>query len=76
MLLDRYPNIGKIFIMVRGSKGRTSEERFWAEVATSEAFETIRASHPGDSYAAFLKEKIVAIDGDMGARSAASTKRS
>jgi long-chain acyl-CoA synthetase len=66
MLLDRYPNLGKIFVMVRASKGRTSEERFWADVAPSEAFETIKAAHPGDAYAEFLKEKVVAIDGDMG----------
>jgi long-chain acyl-CoA synthetase len=66
MLLDRYPNLGKVFIMVRGSKGRTSEERFWADVATSEALDPIRARYPGDTFHAFLKEKVVAIDGDMG----------
>lgn len=65
LLLDRFPDIGKIFLMTRSSDVQSSEERFWANVATSEALLPLRQRY-GDGFQAFLKEKIVPIDGDMG----------
>jgi long-chain acyl-CoA synthetase len=65
MMLDRYPTIGKIFLLVRSSKKATSEERFWADVATSEAMIPLKAKY-GDGLDAFLREKITPIDGDVG----------
>ncbi len=65
MLLDRYPQIGKIFLLVRKSAKETSEQRFWSTIATSEALEPLRKAH-GDGLDAFLREKIVPIDGDVG----------
>ncbi|MBK6465106.1 MAG: AMP-binding protein [Myxococcales bacterium] len=65
MLLHHYPSIGKIFLLVRSSKKATSTERFWAEIATSEALLPMRERH-GDGLEAFLREKIEPIDGDVG----------
>jgi long-chain acyl-CoA synthetase len=65
MLLARYPNVGKIFLLVRKSAKQTSEDRFWRDVVTSEALEPLRKKY-GDGLAAFLREKIVPIDGDVG----------
>jgi len=66
MLLARYPNIGKLYLMVRSSKGKgTSEERFWREVATNECLRPLREQH-GAGFEAFLRDKIVPIDGDVG----------
>lgn len=65
MMLDRYPTIGKIFLLVRSSKKATSEERFWADVATSEAMLPLKAKY-GDGLDAFLRDKIAPIDGDVG----------
>ncbi len=65
MLLHRYPMVGKIYLLVRKSATKTSEERFWSEIATSEAMGPLIAQH-GDGFHAFLKEKIVPIDGDVG----------
>ncbi len=65
MLLAKYPEVGKIFLLVRKSKTKTSEERFWSEVATSEAMKPLRDQH-GDGFDAFLRAKIVPIDGDVG----------
>jgi long-chain acyl-CoA synthetase len=65
MLLSRYPEIGKIFLLVRKSATKTSEQRFWTEISTSEALEPLRAAH-GDGFEAFLRDKIVPIDGDVG----------
>jgi long-chain acyl-CoA synthetase len=65
MLLDRYPVIGRIYLVVRPKDGGTPVSRFWSSVATSEALGPLRRAH-GDGYEAFLREKIVPIDGDMG----------
>lgn len=65
LLLCRYPEIGKIYLLVRKSAKETSEERFWSTIATSEALEPLRKIK-GDAITAFLKEKVVPIDGDVG----------
>jgi long-chain acyl-CoA synthetase len=64
MLLDRYPNVGKLFLLCRSSEKKTSEERFWSDIATSEALDPLRKRY-GDGFEAFLREKLVPVDGDM-----------
>jgi len=66
MLLDRFPDIGRAYVMVRRGSGTTSETRFWQSVVTSPAFDTLRAKHGGpEGLAAFLKQKVVVVDGDI-----------
>jgi len=65
MLLDRYPEIGKIYLLVRSTKELSSEERFWNVIVKNEAFRAMREQH-GDGFIAFLKDKVVPIDGDVG----------
>jgi long-chain acyl-CoA synthetase len=65
MLLDRLPNIGKIFLLVRSSKTQSSEERFWGTIVHSEALAPLRERY-GEGLDAFLREKIVPVDGDIG----------
>ncbi len=65
MMLDRYPDVERIYLVVRPKNGGTPEARFWADVATSEALAPLRLAH-GDGYESFLREKVVPIDGDMG----------
>lgn len=65
MLLSRFASVGKIFLLVRSQKTKTSEQRFWSEIATSEAMEPLRKQH-GDGFEAFLRDKIVPLDGDVG----------
>ena len=38
MLLDRYPEIGTLYTVVRARKTVTSEERWWSEIAPSPVF--------------------------------------
>jgi long-chain acyl-CoA synthetase len=64
MLLDRYPVVDRIYLVVRPKAGATPDARFWSEIAGSEALGPLRRAH-GDGYDAFLREKIVPIDGDM-----------
>ena len=65
MLLDRYPDVGRVYCLVRPGAGNTAEQRFYKKVATSEAFRPLRARH-GDAMETFLRSKIVAIPGDIG----------
>lgn len=65
MMLARFPNVGRIYLLVRKSKTKSSVERFWSEIATSECLEPLRTLH-GDGFKAFLESKIVPVDGDVG----------
>ncbi|MBP9087141.1 MAG: SDR family oxidoreductase, partial [Kofleriaceae bacterium] len=49
MLLHRYPQVGRIYCLVRPGAGNTAEQRFYRKVASSEAFDPLRAVH-GDNY--------------------------
>jgi long-chain acyl-CoA synthetase len=66
MLLDRFPQIGRAYVMVRRGSGTDSEARFWQSVVTSPAFDPLRAAHGGaDGLAAFLRDKVTVVDGDI-----------
>lgn len=65
MLLCRYPNVGKVFTLVRPGMGNTADERFFTKVVASPAFDPLREMW-GDGYMSFLREKIVPIPGDIG----------
>lgn len=65
MLLDRYPNVGRIFLVCRPKGGaETPEGRFAGEIAPSEALAPLRRAH-GDAFEAFLAAKVTPVDGDM-----------
>ena len=66
LLLARVPDIGKIYLVVRSKKGVSSDTRFWADVASSHPFDPVREQHPGDAYEAFLRDKVVCLDADVG----------
>src|SRR5882762_5598025 len=56
MVLDRFPEIGRAYVMVRRGSGTDSESRFWQSVVTSPAFDPLRARHGGqDGLADFLR---------------------
>src|SRR5215831_941803 len=66
MLLDRFPDVGRAYVMVRRGSGTDSETRFWQSVVTSPAFDPLRARHGGpEGLAAFLRTKVRVIDGDI-----------
>src|SRR5215831_15572994 len=65
MLLHRYPEVGRVYCLVRPGAGNTADERFYKKVASSEVFDPVRAQH-GSEFEAFLRSKIVAVPGDIG----------
>jgi long-chain acyl-CoA synthetase len=64
MLLHRYPEVGKVFVLVRPGTGGTAEARFFGKVAASRPFDPVREQH-GPGFAAFLREKCVPLAGDV-----------
>src|SRR5450432_3202757 len=66
MLLDRYPDIGRAYVMVRRGSGTDSESRFWQSVVTSPAFDPLRDKYCGqEGLAVVLRQKVVVVDGDI-----------
>ncbi len=63
LLLRNYPEIGKVFALVRPGAGSSSEERFFHKVVKSPVFDPIR-EHYGPETEAFLREKVAPVPGD------------
>src|SRR6476661_5840843 len=64
LLLRRYPDLGKVFVLVRPGAGSSSEERFFRKVAASPVFDPLREVW-GDGVEAFLREKCAPLAGDV-----------
>jgi len=63
-LLTELPEIGRIYLLVRGNRSATSLARFQRVVEESPVFEPLARFH-GDKFAAFLREKVEVVDGDV-----------
>src|SRR5438874_6825583 len=63
LLLRRYPNIGRVFVLVRPGAGSSAEDRFFRKVAGSPVFDPIREVW-GAGFDAFLHEKVEPLPGD------------
>src|SRR5512137_78520 len=64
MLLDRYPQVAKVFVLVRAGAGGSPETRFSEKVAASPLFDRLRARH-GARFEPFLRERCVPVGGDV-----------
>ena len=42
MLLHNFPEIGRVYVMVRRGTGTSSEARFWEQVVPSHPFDPLR----------------------------------
>ena len=66
LLLDRYPNVGKLFVLTRAGAGSSSEERFFDKIAASPVFDPIRARFADEAaFLAFLRDRCVPLPGDV-----------
>jgi long-chain acyl-CoA synthetase len=64
MLLRNFPDVGRVYVMVRRGTGTSSETRFWEHVVPSHTFDPLREQH-GDKLRAFLQDKVRVVDGDI-----------
>ncbi len=65
MLLNNFPDIGKVYTTVRARDARESEIRFWTTIITSPTFDPLREKY-GDGFEDFIREKVVPVNGDVG----------
>src|SRR5438046_9046419 len=66
LLFDRFPEVGRVYVMVRRGTGTDSESRFWKSVVASPVFDPLRARHgSAEALAAYLREKVRVVDGDI-----------
>jgi long-chain acyl-CoA synthetase len=66
MLLHNFPEIGRVYVMVRRGTGTSSEARFWDQVVPSHPFDPLREQHgDAESLRAFLQAKVRVVDGDI-----------
>ncbi len=63
-LLAELPEIGRIYLLIRSNRSTTSLARFQRVVEESPVFEPLARFH-GDKFAAFLREKVEVVDGDV-----------
>lgn len=63
-LLSHYPEIERLYLVVRPKAGKTAEERFWQEIAQNDVLTALREQHQA-GFEAFLRDKIVPIPGDV-----------
>src|SRR5258708_23547767 len=64
MLLDRYPDVGKVYVLVRPRAGGTADDRFFGKVMPSPPFRPLRERY-GDGLEAFLRGKCLPLAGDV-----------
>ena len=64
MLLDRRPDIGRVFVLVRPRAGKESQDRFFESILASPAFDPLRA-RMGPAFDALLREKVEVVCGDL-----------
>lgn len=64
MLLTRFPEIGKIYVMARPGVSTSAEARFFGKVVVAPPFDPLRA-RLGPDFDAFVREKCEAVSGDV-----------
>ncbi len=64
MLLDRFPAIRRVYLMVRASTETESESRFWESIVPSPALDPLRTRY-GKDLEKLLREKIEVVGGDI-----------
>jgi hypothetical protein len=62
-LLTELPEIGRIYLLIRGHRTATALERFERIVEESAVFEPLAARY-GDGFADFLRERVEVVSGD------------
>ncbi|HSK71376.1 MAG TPA: AMP-binding protein, partial [Pyrinomonadaceae bacterium] len=65
MLLNNFPDIGKVYATVRARDAEESRNRFWTSIVTSPTFDPLREKY-GDKFEKFIREKVVPVNGDVG----------
>lgn len=63
-LLEDLPEIGRVYLLIRPHRSKTSLERFQKLVEESPVFESLAQKH-GSNLAKFLRERVEVVEGDV-----------
>ncbi|NNE99561.1 MAG: AMP-binding protein, partial [Pyrinomonadaceae bacterium] len=66
MLLNNFPDVGKVYMIVRARNEEESLNRFWNSVVPSPTFDPLREKY-GEGFEEFIREKVVPVNGDVSA---------
>jgi long-chain acyl-CoA synthetase len=64
LMLDRFPGIEQLYLVVRPRNGHSAEQRFYQDVAKSECLSPLRTRY-GDDWERFLRSKVTIVEGDI-----------
>jgi len=64
MALDKVPQIGRIYVLIRSKKNQTARDRFERMINESYAFKPLHDRH-GEGLSQFLSERIEVVSGDV-----------
>jgi hypothetical protein len=64
MLLDKIPDVGRVYVLMRGKKRQAARERFESMVNESFAFQPLHERH-GAGLSRFLSERVEVVSGDV-----------
>ncbi len=65
LLLDRYPEIGRVHVLIRPRAGGTAEDRFFGKVIETPPFRPLRDKYGDERFHEVLREKCVPLAGDV-----------
>lgn len=64
MMLDQVPDVGRIYVLLRGKKNQNARARFEQMVNDSFAFSGLHEKH-GEDFARFIAERVEVVPGDV-----------
>ncbi len=64
-ILWSLPEVGRLFLLIRPSRGRSAAERLRTEILDAPLFARLRARH-GDEFGSWIAEKVEVVQGDLG----------
>jgi long-chain acyl-CoA synthetase len=65
MLLNHFPNLGRVYVTVRARSHEESEARFWNNIIPTPPFDPLRERY-GSAFEGFIRDKVVVLGGDIG----------
>src|SRR4051812_2875085 len=63
-LLSRFPDIERIYLVMRPKGGATVEERYQKDVEPSPVLDPLRTTH-GENFLSFIRSKLTVVAGDV-----------
>ena len=62
--LDQLPDVGRIYVLVRGKKGQSALDRFESMINDSYAFSSLHDKH-GEGLSQYLASRVEVVAGDI-----------